>query len=240
MKNSGIYKIVSNLDGKEYIGSAVNLYQRWHHHKHHLDKGAHANSKLQRYANKYGLESLDFSVIETCVKERLIEREQHHIDERRPFFNICKKAGSSLGYRHSTEMRAYFSKIRKSQVNNGMRGRKHKESTKALISEKRKARGLHPNFKAASIAANTGRKHAPEEIKKRAVSQSKITPDQAFEIHRRLSIGHRQVDLAAEFGVCQRTISRIKQGLGLYGDEDYYKAACKRFDQETRQQAMEI
>src|SRR5258706_717986 len=99
---SGIYRIVCSVTGKFYIGSAVNLQNRWSVHQHFLKKGTHTNSKLQRAWNKYGPESFIFEVIElVLVPELLTAREQYWFDKLKPFgnkgFNLDRVAGSRLG-----------------------------------------------------------------------------------------------------------------------------------------------
>lgn len=94
---SGIYQIESKVNGKIYIGSAVNFLSRRRHHMYKLKRNSHFNQILQNHFNKYGQEDLEFSIIEFCPKEKLIEREQYWIDKIKPEFNICKVAGNTLG-----------------------------------------------------------------------------------------------------------------------------------------------
>lgn len=104
MKVSGIYKIESKIKPERiYIGSAVNIAERWCKHVGSLQKNKHENSKLQRHFNKYGKADLHFSVLLGCEKEDLIKTEQYFIDSYNPYFNICKIAGSCLGVKHSKE-----------------------------------------------------------------------------------------------------------------------------------------
>jgi group I intron endonuclease len=89
---SGIYQIQSIVNDKRYIGSAFHLKQRKKVHFKVLKDGRH-NRHFQNHYNKYGIEDLQFSIIEFCPKEKLIEREQYWIDRLQPEFNICKIAG---------------------------------------------------------------------------------------------------------------------------------------------------
>lgn len=109
---TGIYKIQSKSKPERcYIGSAVNLSNRWSVHQKDLRKNSHASMKLQRHYNKYGFADLDFSIIENCSKNSLIEREQFYIDNLDPFFNISKVAGSPmLNRKHSEKTRKQMSK----------------------------------------------------------------------------------------------------------------------------------
>lgn len=209
---SGIYVIKNNINSRIYIGSAINLYSRKHVHLTHLRKNIHCNLKLQRFVNKYNIEDLYFECLEFCEKEYLIEREQFYLDKLKPFYNIAKIAGSTLGTKITKEQSAKLSKLRKGKKNS--LGRVLSDETKLKISEKAKERGLHPNFKQASIIANTGRKHTKESIEKRAVKQKKINDAQLIEIKKLLKDGVFQIEIAAKYNVSQRVISKIN--LGIY------------------------
>ena len=209
---SGIYQI--SIKGKIYIGSATNLYNRKHRHLHDLKNNKHCNKKLQNAFNKYGLLSFEFKVLENAITEKIIELEQMYIDTKKPFFNICKIAGNTKGVLHSEETKAKFSKNRKGKQNS--LGRKLSKETKELISVKAKERGLHHNFKEASIKANTGRKHTVENIEKRILKQVKLNNIQVNEIRLKLENGIKQTDIASEYKVTQRVISKVKNNIGIY------------------------
>lgn len=50
---SGIYGIFNLVNGKVYIGSAINLKKRFSDHKGRLQKQKHRNGYLQNAWNKY-------------------------------------------------------------------------------------------------------------------------------------------------------------------------------------------
>jgi group I intron endonuclease len=105
MAISGIYKIQSRIKPERiYIGSAVNIRERWRIHRREFKKGKNS-PKLQRHFNKYGESDLQYSVLLGCEKEDLIKTEQYFIDSYNPYFNICKIAGSSLGLKRSDKTR---------------------------------------------------------------------------------------------------------------------------------------
>jgi group I intron endonuclease len=79
VKTSGIYKILNKINGKYYVGSAKNIYDRWSDHKKDLKKSRHHNRHLQRAWDKYGKENFELVVVETCVPEALLDREQEHL-----------------------------------------------------------------------------------------------------------------------------------------------------------------
>ena len=84
---SGIYKIVNNVSGKIYIGSAYNLYNRYRVHKSKLITGKHDNDHLQKSFNAHGETSFTFSLIEYCDKTQLAELELQYID--RHYGDMC-------------------------------------------------------------------------------------------------------------------------------------------------------
>jgi group I intron endonuclease len=63
------------------------------------------NSIIYKALLKYGYLSFNLDILEYCDKDSLIEREQYYLDMLNPTYNICKKAGSSLGRIVTTETR---------------------------------------------------------------------------------------------------------------------------------------
>jgi group I intron endonuclease len=104
MKISGIYKIESKTKPERiYIGSSIDIIDRWQKHLRSLKNNKHHSVKFQRHFNKYGKNDLVFSIIIGCIKEDLIITEQFFIDIYDPYFNACKIAGNTLGYKHTEE-----------------------------------------------------------------------------------------------------------------------------------------
>lgn len=100
-QKSGIYKILNNVNGKFYIGSAKSLTGRWRLHKSQLKNNKHHSIYLQRSFNKYGYSSFSFETLEHCDVELLVEREQWYLDNLKPHYNIAKIAGNCLGVKHT-------------------------------------------------------------------------------------------------------------------------------------------
>lgn len=111
--NSGIYQIKNKINGKFYIGSAVNFIKRKANHFIFLKNGNHPNIHLQRASQKYGVDNLEFMVLEYVEVDKLIEREQLWIDWTNPKYNILKVAGSVLGFKHSEETKNKYYKNKK-------------------------------------------------------------------------------------------------------------------------------
>jgi group I intron endonuclease len=187
-----VYSIKSSFDNRLYIGSAISFEERKYEHLKLLRKGKHHSRKLQHFYSKHGEESLVFSVIDFCIEHDLLWLEQYWIDffdaSGKGGFNICPTAGSSLGRKHSDITR---DKIRKKAI-----GRKQsKEQIEARVKK------------------NTGKKRSEEAIKATLLATSKLTMEEANEVRECLRSGMIQMEVAKMFGVCQRTISRIHQGL---------------------------
>jgi group I intron endonuclease len=108
MEQIGIYSIRNIANGKIYVGSSVNISQRWKHHKSRLNNNSHDNLHLNNAWKEYGADAFEFSIIEICPINMLIIREQAWIDyycsfNREKGYNILEVAGSVLGMRHSEE-----------------------------------------------------------------------------------------------------------------------------------------
>lgn len=161
-KHPGVYAIVNRLNGKRYIGSAVDIPARWRVHVFHLRKGDHHSKHLQAAWNLYGREGFDFVVLERCDIENLIATEQKYLDELHPEYNTNPIAGNMLGFRFSEERKA-----RMSAIHTGFR---HTEESKRKMSEiwAGKPRGRHSEERRAKIsAAHKGKK--PSENQQRGL-----------------------------------------------------------------------
>jgi group I intron endonuclease len=77
---------------------------------------------------KYGYSNFRLEILEYCESEDVVAREQYYLDLLKPEYNILSTAGSSLGYKHTTE---YLAKM--SGQNHIMFGKKHSESSKEKI-----------------------------------------------------------------------------------------------------------
>ena len=107
----GVYIIKSTIKpNRVYVGSSINIIKRWKNHLSSLRYNKHKSKKLQNHYNKYGLEDLQFSIILECEIDILIKNEQYYLDLYCPYFNTCKIAGNTLGYKHSKDTRAKMKK----------------------------------------------------------------------------------------------------------------------------------
>jgi group I intron endonuclease len=84
------------------------MHQRWYNHARDLRRRKHHSILLQRAWDKYGETAFVFGVLELCDPADCVAREQFHIDSLQSSnpnhgFNICPRAGSSLGIKHTPE-----------------------------------------------------------------------------------------------------------------------------------------
>jgi len=138
---SGIYKITNTVNGKLYVGSAVDLQYRQRQHISNLMRGVHCNKKLQNAWTKYGPEAFEFSTLLICAPEHLLDYEQRCIDgfdAVKSGYNIQPTAGSALGMKRgplSTETKAKMSEFQRNRIRSQL-----PSETRRKISEAQKGR----------------------------------------------------------------------------------------------------
>jgi len=138
---SGIYKITNIINNKIYIGSAINFYKRFYLHLNMLNNNKHHSKYLQKSWNKYGKENFKFEILVKCPPEYCIKLEQWFLNNLNTEYNICKTAGSLLGFKKSEESKLKQSmaiKGRKQSLEHirnksiALKGRKCSELTKQI------------------------------------------------------------------------------------------------------------
>ncbi len=122
-----VYKIVSEINNKFYIGSALDYIRRKKRHLSDLQNNKHHSILLQRHYNKYGINDLSIEIIETVPNgNSLLIREQHYIDTLKPIFNINPTAGSNLGRKFlNSKPHPPCSDITKKRMSEAKIGSKH-------------------------------------------------------------------------------------------------------------------
>lgn len=173
-----------------YVGSTATMGfdKRWQKHIAFANSGHHHSVIFQRAWNKYGQDAFVFSILEECLSNQCLEREQVYLDDIQPRYNICKIAGSQLGMKRSYETRKKMS-ISHLGDGNHMYGKTTTRLVKQRISQSRRGK---------CVGEHNGR--------------SKLTNEDVIIIRQLLMSGIRQSTIADQFHVTQGTISKIKTG----------------------------
>lgn len=159
MTVSGVYLILTP-SGRYYVGSSVDVKKRWSTHRRELRKGAHGNIGLQRAANKYGLDKLQFVIIDICEKHETYAREQVWIDraaKRRLLNRYMTATGAEPGVARRPHSAETKQKIRTAQL-----GKTHSPTQLAANQAASRGRPMHAATRAALVAKLTGVAKSPE------------------------------------------------------------------------------
>jgi hypothetical protein len=97
---AGVYRWVNIENGRSYIGSSVNLTRRFQDYfsPKHLIKN---KMVIYKALIKHGYSKFNLEILEYSMASEAILREQYYIDHLNPEYNILRRAGSSLGFKHS-------------------------------------------------------------------------------------------------------------------------------------------
>lgn len=95
---SGIYIITNLVNGKRYIGSTNDLYERSYSHIYHLNEQNHSNKHLQNAWDKYGSDKFVIGVLEYVNENERLEREAYYIKTLNPEYNIAQVLNTNTSY----------------------------------------------------------------------------------------------------------------------------------------------
>lgn len=201
---SGIYQIKNLANNKIYIGSAVNIKNRWKSHKSRLNLNKHHSIHLQRAWNKYGENSFEFSIIELVEeKTKLLDREQFWLDKTNCYnlkigYNISKYAGSRLGVKASDETKKKMSKSQKGNKNS--LGHKHSNESKLKMKQNK-------DYTQTEEFREMRRKNTLGENN----PTSRLNEKEVIEIRNLVKDGKmRDIDIAKKFNITRQMVYSIK------------------------------
>lgn len=225
---SGIYRIRSLVDDREYVGSAVNILERWRIHEFDLHHGKHANNHLQKFHDKYGGDMLEFSIIDICEASDLIGREQHFIDTIKPAFNICMVANSTFGRKHTEGAIAKMRANRKGKGIGANLGRKHTAETRAKMSAGRK--GKYVGYRRAPFTEEHRKAISQAAIRSAAAGRrrnhSKLSDEQICAIRAEAESGIERRTIMQTYGISRGHLSKITNRTAW----KHVKKTSERFD----------
>lgn len=92
----GIYKIENLVNGKVYIGQAVDIYRRMKKHIWDNCKGGN-NPLLTDDMNKYGTENFSYELLCECLPDELYKLEQLYIEKYNSYTNGYNLTVGGLG-----------------------------------------------------------------------------------------------------------------------------------------------
>lgn len=196
-KIGSIYLATNNANGKQYVGQTIRtVKERWYEHCYCALHGITNNSAVDRAIAKYGADSFTVETIAEGVPvEELCALETEKIIEYGTLspngYNLV--ASQERGYVVSDETRAKLSAASK---------RGHAMSSPDRYAKiGMKSRGkhsmpMHPNTRAALIAANVGKKR-PADVREKISESAKRrilsrTPEEKSAISAAISEGNRR------------------------------------------------
>jgi len=131
LQKAAIYSYKLCIDEKEkfYVGSTINIVQRFRQHKYRAEihlKESKYNSVFYNHVAKYGWDNFRFGIIEYVdielnknwqdKKNILLSIEQKYLDLLSPELNINKVAGSMLGFKRIEKNKLRFDLIHEDKL----------------------------------------------------------------------------------------------------------------------------
>lgn len=122
-KIKGVYKITNTVNGKCYVGSAVDVYNRGSMYRHLIKRKKLHNIHLQSSMLKYGFDKFTFELLERCSKNLSLEKlhivEQHFINKLNPEYNKRLIVDTNQLLKHSQKTKDKISQSLKEAFKSG-------------------------------------------------------------------------------------------------------------------------
>ena len=227
--NGGIYCFRNKVNGKYYVGQALNLRTRFQQHLWNLNHNKY-NTPLYKAFAKYGLNNFDYQILEEfedVSKEQLDQLEREYISKLNSYGNTGYNQtlggdGGILGYKFTDEQKQRLSDNTKKWMNDG-RNKVFvyiidtKEQIEATsVSELSKLLGVtirtsdlrHNLIKKKYIIART--MEELEAKKNKVLSKPSIT-----ENDKEYFMTHTYEEIMNKYGICKKSVANYKHKFGL-------------------------
>jgi len=238
-----VYKIEIENHPDFYIGSANSFNDRKLAHLSSLRRKVHKNTYLQNLYNKYGENSLLFSVIEEC--ENIREREQHYIDTLQPKINICKRVEGRFEVPHTEETKkiisdkirekhasGYFTQEIKDKIANTLKGKTQSVET---IKKRNESRSI-TLAKQAPFKPSSKFNRSKKKENNALLRQQK--EERNLQIVEDLKSGVRQDIIANRYNLSPSVITQLKKKYDIATEKA--KGSNNNFSKLTEEQVKEI
>ena len=153
----GIYMIINNLTGEQYIGQSIDILRRY---KEHLRPKSRGSRQLHKDVQRMGKSNFIFIILEECSEKMLGEREEHYIRFFHPYYNKslgpgqkglkCSEYAKSIIGRKTKERWENKSDEEKAEIIKRLKSLEHatgyhlSEEARKKISDKRKGQKASP------------------------------------------------------------------------------------------------
>jgi group I intron endonuclease len=137
---SGIYMFTNLINGKKYIGSSIDLRNRFYQYYSIKYLESDNCMPICMALLKYGYHKFSLEILEYCKEKDTLIRERHYFYLLSPKYNISlDPTATFLGRTHSDETRK--------QMSDTHTGSKHSDETRQKMSETRKKMDNSGHFK---------------------------------------------------------------------------------------------
>lgn len=167
----GIYMIKNKIDGKMYVGQAVDIERRWKQHC----RGHNKYSYIDKAIKKHGKDNFELIVLRECKNDinLLNKLEQHYIKKYKTYedknhYNLTP--GGDFSPSKVPEIAKKISEANKGKKNY-MYGKKHTQKTRKKISEAIKGK-KHPLY-GKHLSQETKRKMSKKHKNKIVTQETK-------------------------------------------------------------------
>lgn len=113
-KKSGVYLLINLINNHTYVGTAINISNRMKNYSSnsYLNYYRNKNMPITKSLLKYGQANFAVLILEYIEINKVLECETNWILKISPYYNVLKKGYSSLGYKHTNEVKKILSDLR--------------------------------------------------------------------------------------------------------------------------------